>query len=291
MPITILPTGIDMYYQVAGTGDPLLLIMGTGADHSTWEAQVEAYKGDFMVVTYDARGTGRSTHPEAVEDYSMRILADDAAALLDYLGIARAHVSGLSLGSATAQELAINYPDKVATLQLHGTWGRSDEWFNRMIDTNALPVSLGDFAAYIRTALLWIASPQFINEQSEEAEAFERAFILENPHPPSKHGMMGHFHADQTHDALDRLHQICVPTLITSGELDWQVPTRYGLEVQRRIPGSTIHVFTGSASSHIAFIEMTEDWNTFTLAWLKRQATSTQWAVQPPSTTKTDPVM
>ena len=201
----------------------------------------------------------------------MRILADDAAALLDQLGVARAHVSGLSLGSATAQELAINHPGKVATLQLHCTWGKSDEWFNRMIDTNALPVSLDDFVGYIRTALLWVASPQFINERPEDVEAFERRFILENLHPPSKHGMMGHFHADQTHDTLDRLHQISVPTLITAGEVDWQVPTRYGLEVQRRILGSTMHIFRGPASSHIAFVEMVDEWNEFTLAWLKRQ--------------------
>ena len=272
MPIITLPTGIDMYYEVAGTGDPLLLIMGTAADHSTWDSQVEAYKGDFTVVTYDARGTGQSTHPEAVDDYSMRILADDAAALLHDLGIDRAHVSGLSLGSATAQELAINHPDKVATLQLHCTWGLSDEWFNRMIDTNALPVSIDDFAAYIRTALLWVASPQFINERPEELEALERGFLLENPNPPSKDGMMGHFHADQTHDTLDRLHRISVPTLITSGEVDWQVPTRYGLEVQRHITHSTIHVFTGPASSHIAFVEMADEWNAFTLDWLKQQA-------------------
>ena len=270
MPTTTLPTGVDLYYEVEGSGDPLLLIMGTAADHATWAAQVAAYRDDFTVVTYDARGTGQSTHPEAVEDYSMGLLAEDAAALLDHLALDRAHVSGLSLGSATAQELAINHPDKVATLQLHGTWGRSDEWFNRMIDTNALPVSLGDFEAYIRTALVWVASPQFINERPEEVEAFERGFILENAHPPSQHGMMGHFHADQTHDTLDRLHEISVPTLITSGEVDWQVPTRYGLEVQRRIPGSTLHLFTGPAASHIAFVEMADEWNAFTLAWLKR---------------------
>jgi len=271
MPLTSLPTGIDMYYEVAGSGDPLLLIMGTAADHTTWEAQVEAYQDDYTVITYDARGTGQSTHPGDPTDYSMQILADDAAALLDHLDIPSAHVSGLSLGSATAQELAINHPEKVATLQLHCTWGRSDEWFNRMIDTNELPVTLDDFEGYIRTALLWVSSPQFINERPEDVEAFERAFILENPHPPSKAGMLGHFHADKTHDALDRLHQISVPTLITSGEVDWQVPTRYGLAVQARIPGATMHVFGGPASSHIAFVEMVDEWNTFTLGWLRRQ--------------------
>ena len=272
MPFADLSTGINVYYETAGEGDPLLLIMGTAADHGVWAGQVEAYRGEFQVITYDARGTGQSSQPSDPRSYSMRILADDAAALLDHLGVERAHVSGLSLGSATAQELAVNHPGKIATLQLHCTWGRSDEWFVRMIETNEAPVLQDDFAQYIRTALLWVASPHFINERPEDVEAFERGFILEHPHPPTKQGMLGHFHADKTHDALDRLHRIQVPTLITSGEVDWQVPTRYGLEVQRRIPGSTMHVFTGPASSHIAFHEMAEEWNHFTLSWLRRHS-------------------
>ena len=272
MPFAALSTGIDVYYEVEGSGDPLLLIMGTAADHGVWAGQVEAYRGDYTVITYDARGTGQSSQPADPESYSMRVLGDDAAALLDHLGVERAHVSGLSLGSATAQELAVNHPRRVATLQLHCTWGRSDEWFIRMIETNEAPVLHDDLAQYIRTALLWVASPHFINERPEEVAAFERGFILENPHPPSKQGMLGPFHADKTHDALDRLGRIAVPTLITSGEVDWQVPTRYGREVQQRIPGSVLHVFGGPASSHIAFWEMADEWNHFTLSWLKRQS-------------------
>jgi len=272
MPTVTLKKGIEIAYQVEGDGDPLLLIMGTAADHTTWSAQVEAYRDHFTVVTYDARGTGTSTHPADPSDYSMRILADDAAGLLDHLGYDRVHVSGLSLGSATAQELALHHPEKVATLQLHCTWGRSDEWFIRMIDSMEFAIVHDDPEMYIRTALLWVASPTFINDQPEEVAAFERGFILENPNPPSKQGMIGHFHADKTHDALDRLSSITVPTLITSGEVDWQVPTRYGLEVQRRIPGSTMHVFRGPHSSHIAFHEMVDEWNEFTLGWLRRQA-------------------
>ena len=265
-----LRTGIEIYYEVEGSGEPLLLIMGTAADHTTWAAQVEAYRDHYSVITYDARGTGRSTHPEDRHSYSMRILADDASALLDHLGIGRAHISGLSLGSATAQELAINHPQQVASLQLHCTWGRSDEWFIRMIETMELAIVHDDPATYIRIALLWVASPHFVNERPDDAAAFETGFILDNPHPPSKHGMLGHFHADKTHDALARLNRISVPTLITSGEVDWQVPTRYGRAVQDRIPGAVMHVFAGAQSSHIAFHEMADEWNHFTLAWLDR---------------------
>jgi pimeloyl-ACP methyl ester carboxylesterase len=272
MPFTSLPTGIELYYEVAGSGPPLLLIMGTAASHDVWAAQVEAYRGDYTVITYDARGTGQSTHPSNPTAYTMRTLADDAAALVRALGCGPVHLSGLSLGSATSQELAINHADLVRTLQLHGTWGYSDEWFCRMIDTMEVPVLQGDLSMYVRLAMMWVASPHFVNGPPAELEAYERAFLLDNPHPPTCHGILGHFHADKTHDTLERLGSIAVPTLVTSGEVDWQVPARYGREVHRRIPGAEFHLFTGPLSSHIAFSEMPDEWNQFTLDWLARAA-------------------
>lgn len=269
MPKLQLSTGIEMYYEVQGSGPPLLLIMGTAADHTTWDNQVAAYRDEYTVITYDARGTGQSTQPELAESYSMKVLADDAAALLGSIGIKRAHVSGLSLGSATAQELVINYPHLVESLQLHCTWGHSDEWFCRMIDSMEVPVRVGDLAMYIRLALLWVSSPSFVNETPERARDFERAFLLENPHPPSPHGILGHFHADKTHDTLSRLNGIRVPTLITSGEMDWQVPARYGRAVYERIATAQWHCFAGPFSSHIAFHEMPDEWNDVTLNWLR----------------------
>lgn len=272
MPFVELPNDLEMYYQVEGAGPPLLLIMGTAASHDTWAAQVADYRDHYTVITYDARGTGQSTHTTDESGYTMASLANDAAALLHHLDTGPVHVSGLSLGSATAQELAINHPNLVRTLQLHCTWGRSDEWFCRMIDTMDVPVRAGDLAMYIRLALVWVASPEFINDHPEEVDAFERGFLLENPHPPSQAGILGHFHADKHHDTLDRLGTIAVPTLITSGEVDWQVPTRYGRAVLERIPDAQLHVFTGPRSSHIAFHEMTPEWNSYTLDWLRRHS-------------------
>lgn len=269
MPIVALPTGINMYYEVTGNGPPLLLIMGTAADHTAWASQVSAYKSDFTVITYDARGTGMSSSPTDLTSYSMNILADDAAALLRNFEIESAHISGLSLGSATAQEFAINYPNMVRSLQLHCTWGKSDEWFCRMIDSMEFPVRHDDLEMYIRVALLWISSPHFINNRPNDVTAFERGFITDNPNPPTKVGLLGHFHADKTHNTLDRLHKVKAPTLITSGEMDWQVPTRYGREVHSKIPHAEFVLFTGPQSSHIAFHEMPEEWNARTLDWMK----------------------
>src|SRR6185295_11217035 len=103
----------------------------------------------------------------------------------------------------------------------------------------------------------------------EQVAEIEAAYLK---NPPSKEGLLGHLHADRTHDALGRLGEIAAPTLITSGELDWQIPRRYGLEVQWWIPESRLHVFEGPFSSHCAFLELADEFNEVSLAFLAEQA-------------------
>ena len=272
MPRVELPTGVGIHYESIGAGEPVLLIMGTGADHSLWDDTARAYAQRYRVITFDNRGTGQSDHPRDPEQYTMRLLAEDAASLLDALDIDRAHVSGLSLGSAVAQELAINHPGMVRSLQLHCTWGRTDAWLMRLFEGMRYPLEHDDMAMFVRIAFMWVMSPARLNDKPAEVAEIERAYLEENPHPPSKDGLIGHLHADLTHDTLDRLNMIQAPCLISSGEMDWQVPTRYGREVQERIAGSSLHVFKGPYSSHMAFTEMANEFNQVTLDFLSNHA-------------------
>jgi pimeloyl-ACP methyl ester carboxylesterase len=268
VPRVELPTGVGIYYESIGAGEPVLLIMGTGADHSLWDDTARVYAQQYRVITFDNRGTGQSDHPRDPEQYTMRLLAEDANGLLDALEIESTHVSGLSLGSAVAQELAINHPGKVRSLQLHCTWGRSDAWLTRLFEGMRYPLEHDDMAMFVRTAFMWVMSPARLDEKPAEVAEIERAYLEENPHPPSKEGLIGHLHADITHDTLDRLDLIKARCLITSGEMDWQVPTRYGRDVQKRIRGSSLHVFAGPYSSHMAFVEMADEFNRLTLDFL-----------------------
>lgn len=265
MPIAKLGNGLEIRYEEQGRGDPLLLIMGTGADHRFWAAQVPACAERYRTIVYDSRGVGGSTVPEDPRTCTMAAMADDAAHLLDALGIESAHVSGLSLGSTVAQELAIRHPGKVRTAQLHGTWGRSDEWFIRMIETLEEPVKHGDMRAFIRYALMWITSPTFLAESPEAVRGMEEAFLAA---PPDPQGVLGHIHADKAHDALDRLGRIRCPVLVTAGEMDVQVPPRYGRAVADRIRGARFHLFEGPHASHLACVEMADEFNRVTLGWL-----------------------
>jgi len=274
VPSLELSTGIRVYYETHGTGEPVLLVMGTGGDHTLWDVTHPAYSDRYHVITYDHRGTGQSTTPADPAAYTMRILADDAVALLDALEIDRAHVSGLSLGSAVTQEIAINHPERVLSAQLHCTWAKTDEWLHRLFDSMAYPVERDDMAAFVRQAFMWVMSPAYLTERPEDVAAIERAYLLDNPHPPSKAGLLGHLHADHEHDTLDRLTEMRAPTLVTSGEMDWQVPIRYGRAVNKLIADSTMHIFEGPYSSHMAFTEMADEFNARTRSFLDENASS-----------------
>lgn len=139
MPFAEVPNGIRIYYEEHGSGEPVLLLMGTGADHSFWGPQIEPYSKQYRLIVIDSRGTGQSTRPDDWKSCTPKAMASDAFGVLDHLGIDRAHVGGLSLGSAVAQEMALAQPDRLLSLSLHGTWARSDEWFVRAIDTLAYP--------------------------------------------------------------------------------------------------------------------------------------------------------
>jgi len=269
MPKIAIDTGIELYYEEHGSGEPLLLIMGTGADHRFWSAQVPAYQEHYRTIVFDSRGVGQSTVPPDPTTCSMALMADDAAALLNALEIESAHISGLSLGSTVAQELCLRHPERVRTAQMHGAWAKSDEWFIRMIETLEHPAKHGDLAAFIRYALMWITSPTFLATQGEVVAGMEQAFL---DAPPAPAGVIGHIHADKTHDALDRLDSIGCPVLVTAGEMDVQVPPRYGREVAKQIPGADFHLFEGPKASHLACLAMAEDFNRVTLDWLAGQA-------------------
>ncbi len=268
MPIAPLRNGIDLYFEEHGEGEPVLLLMGTGADHTFWGPQIGPYSERFRTIVIDSRGTGQSTRPADFTTCTPKAMAQDALLLLDHLEIERAHLGGLSLGSVIAQEVALQAPERLLSLSLHGTWGRSDEWFIRAIETLETPTQAGDIHGYLRAALMWVLSPRFLEEQPEEVAGITRNYIDDNPFPPTREGILGHTNADKLHDAMDRLPGIAARTLVTAGAMDWLVPPRYGEAVARAIPGARYHLFEGDFASHCACVEMADEWNARTLAFL-----------------------
>ncbi len=115
MPI-VHANGIDQHYEVAGTGTPLVFIHGLGSSARDWEYQVPEFSRSYQVVTFDLRGHGQSGKPEG--PYQIPMFAADAAGLFAALGLAPAHVVGISLGGAVALQFALDCPEQVKTLTI-----------------------------------------------------------------------------------------------------------------------------------------------------------------------------
>jgi pimeloyl-ACP methyl ester carboxylesterase len=258
-----LSTGIRLHYEVAGEGEPLLLIPGTGQGGGLWALQVPAYSARYRCILVDNRGAGRSDAPET--GYTIRQMADDAAELLRALGITRAHVSGQSMGSAIAQELAINFPELVATLQLHSTWDRTASYphLERQLRFRQELARRELWDLFAVNSVLWLFTPEYANRHDDELTVRERVLCANHP---TARGLVGHYQADLDHDTRGRLGQIRAPTLVTYGTADLATLPAYNRAVHAQIPGAALHVFEGAG--HLPFSERPEEFNAVTLAFL-----------------------
>src|SRR5579872_5820705 len=244
MPIAKL-VAIDLYYELAGAGAPLLFISGTGGD---LRVKPNTFDGPlpkaFDLLGYDQRGLGRSAKPDV--DYSMADYADDAAALMDFVGWPHAKVIGVSFGGMVAQELALRHPAKVERLVLActspGGAGGASYPFHEIQHLKGedrakflLPVS------DTRRDAAWAAAnpgayAQLLALGSADPFAGE---------PGRAMGARRQLEARAGHDTWDRLGQIACPVLIAAGRYDGVALPATQERMAGRIPGAQLRFFDG----------------------------------------------
>ena len=263
MPRITVQSGADLHVVREGSGPPLLLIMGTGLDHSVWDLQVEAYRERFECILFDNHGTGRSS--KGPGRLSVRSMAADVALLLDALAVDQVHVSGLSLGSCIAQELALLRPEAVKSLQLHGTWARADGYAGRKFRSQLRLLQTFDLKSFQEINILWSITPETMRRHPRRVEDQVDRLAASS----SREALIDQYRADLEHDALARLPQIQAPTLVTVGSFDTALPPVYGEEVAAAIPNSQLVVF--ERGGHLHNLEQPEEFNRVTLEFLLRQ--------------------
>ena len=252
--------GFDLYYEVHGENPdrvPLVLIMGMGGTCQGWLVlQVPDLSLARRNVIFDNRGTGRSTDPGG--EFSARDLANDTRALLDCLGIERAHVLGIFLGGLVAQELALAWPERVQSLVLVGSFAALDAKRRTLLEVWKAEAECGlPPEVRVQGRLIWTLHEDTM-EQQDLVEAMTR-FFLQDSTPLADKVFTRQIDACIEHDTRARLHGLRVPTLVVSGEQDLLTPPRLTRELANAIPGARLVLMP--AVGHLAPAEAAPRFN------------------------------
>jgi 3-oxoadipate enol-lactonase len=260
---------INIYYESHGDGEALLLIMGYGQYSGHWATMIPPLSREYRVIVFDNRGTGRSDKPDM--PYTMKMMADDARGLLDAIGIDSAHVFGVSMGGMIAQELALNYPDKVKSLILGCTFCGvakavlpTPEALEFLTGPEMAKLSVEERA---RMTMPWLVSQEFIDKTPEAVEMY---VAITTKYPTPIHGFACQGQAIAAHDTYDRLPQIPAPTLVIVGDADRIIPAENSPILASRIPNAELVVLKNA--SHGFFLDAEAEATGTILDFLRRHS-------------------
>ena len=216
---------ISLCYKVSGEGQPLILITGFASAQNMWYAQVRAFSKSYRVVTFDNRGFGKSDKPPG--SYTTKMMASDTIALMDCLGIEKAHIVAGSMGGMIAQEMAIGHPQRVDKLVLFCTTAGGQPWRDVLFDmieasdprwNRSKPDLTG---ARLQKFMVAMASRSFNG-------LFYQAVFMPLVKLQASLGKLkvpvGQLEAMISHNTLDRLDKIQAPTLVLAGGKDRVMP-------------------------------------------------------------------
>jgi 3-oxoadipate enol-lactonase len=229
---------VKIAYELHGSGAPVLLVQGLGYPRWGWEPVVGGLAEQFRMCLYDNRGIGESDVPPG--PYTVAELAEDAVAVLDAAGFERAHAVGTSLGGMVAQELALEYPDRVGRLVLvcttPGVQGlpMPQQTLTLMAEAPSLAPDVA-LRRFVENALASDAPAELADEITRRR--------LESP--PDLAGWAAQAAAGADFDRLDRLEEIRAPTLVVHGTADNVVDPANGELLAEKIPGARLELLEG----------------------------------------------
>ncbi len=227
--------GIDLHYRIEGDGErTMVLVNGLADDLESWAAQVPAFLGaGYRVLRFDNRGIGKSDRPPG--PYTTALMAADAKALVDHLGLSRVHMLGVSMGGMIAQEYALAYGGDLASLALACTYAAPGPFCSRMFALWADMAPAMGVPAVMRDVTLWAFTQEFFEAGGTPLADVEAGMaVLEQELP----AYLSQLHAIQVHDTEARLGSLAVPTLVLAGEVDLLIPVRLSRKLCDAIPGA-----------------------------------------------------
>lgn len=254
--------GAQLYYEMMGVGHPLVLIHAGIANSRMWDEQFAAFAEHFTVVRYDIRGFGRSVMPPGVSSTYR-----DLHGLLQFLGIERAHIVGLSIGGGVAIDFTLQYPEMVSALVpvASGLGGEapSEAMVTAYAEVDAILARDGIDAAVEAENRLWVDGPKRASDQVDP-HVRERVRAMNSPLYHQPHGVGTRERLDPP--ANTRLAEIHAPTLVIVGDGDVVDVIETADKLAREIAGARKVVLPGVA--HMVNMERPAEFNQTVLDFL-----------------------
>jgi aminoacrylate hydrolase len=255
---------LTLNYEERGKGPAFLFVPGLVGLLNAWEFQMAHFSKRYRCISFDHRGAGDSDKPK--DAYSTQALARDAIALLDTLGIDKAHVAGTSTGGCVLQNLAIDYPDRLNCCVFSNTWVKADEYITRVQMTRKrIALSYGP-EEYVKVSSLFTnGAMQFRYNLDKVMELEQRALKTVAP----VEVLAGRLDMTLAHDRSGELHNIKNPSLIIGTRDDATVPSYQSEDLHKAVAGSKLVIV--EEGGHYSYRRHWQEWNPIVDAFLHEQ--------------------
>jgi len=262
--------GARLYYEVHGEGFPVIFTHGLGGDGSMWVFQVPEFREKYKVVVWDVRGHGRSETTE--NGYTIDQFVEDLRALMDHLGIEKAHIAGLSMGGWISWRFALAYPGLTRSLVLSDSAGlphkqppEQREQQRQMFEASAHVAEKHGRAQLADATIPLMFAEDFIRNRPDIINMVKEK-IVNDPgvgYARTVRGIFLDFMRNPPENSHELLARITAPTLIIAGDKDILTPLPTQEALLEGIKGSRLEVISGSG--HVPPMEKPERWNRLVL--------------------------
>lgn len=256
--------GVALFYELAGEGEPLVLLNGIMMTTQSWVLQKRVLIDRFQLVMHDFRGQMRSAKPE--EPFDLQTHVDDLAALLDHLGIASAHFAGTSYGGEVGMMFAAQHPERVRSLAVIACVSEIGPELASSIGQWAESARGASAEAFYDTTVPYNYSPAFVAARPDIIEQ-GRARLAAQP-PEYFRAFNQLLEAFCGLHVTEDLHRITAPVLVIAAGADRLKPLPYSQLIAERVPNATLVVIADAG--HAVFIERADEVNAALLDFLDR---------------------
>jgi pimeloyl-ACP methyl ester carboxylesterase len=282
MPYATTDDGVRLHYEATGSGTPLIFVHEFAGDHRSWEPQLRHFGQRYRAISFAARGYPPSDVPEDTARYSQERAADDIAAVLDHLGIARAHVIGLSMGGFATLHFGFRHAARALSLVVAGCGYGAEK--NRQETFRAEAAAIASFLdergieAFAERYAYGPARVQFENKNPRGFAEF-KSRLAEHSAIGSRNTQLGvQRERPSLYDLTEPMAALDVPTLILTGDEDWPC-LQPALLLKQTIPAAALAVMPNCG--HTINLEDPDEFNRLVGAFLA-QVDAGRWPKRDP---------